>query len=768
MMKKLQKFQKEGSSLLPAIILIGTGGMIGQLMLVRVLMVIFLGNELSLSLVIASWLLFEGLGSWLGGKIAGSETLNSRNIFLNIFSIYPVVLLASVFLARHLGRGLPGLIPGEALTLGQMFFISTLTVGVTGILHGSLFPLVAEMFEEYGESLPVSRTYILEIIGTIGGGLVFSLLLAPNFTAVGIAAGLISLHLPAALLMIFDLLKYSLSPGLKSVLTVLAGGLILLLIIFSPRLHELSIRGLWPEGSIEQYRNSPYGNITTVSRHQEQTVFYDGRPMISLPHPDEATLKDYAYLVAASHPKPENILLVGGGLGGIIYYLLDHPLEELVFAEIDPELIQVMRELDTEVINRELGDERTSMKNLDGRLYLNRSQRKFDLIMLGMMEPDTLQTNRFYTREFFDLVDDRLEEEGVLALTLPGSPTYLGDELALLNGSIYHTADEIFAETALIPGGVNIILASQEDIDLDAQSFINRLKDRDVYGGMISSSHLEYRLDAPRVEDFNARMEETSARINRDFSPAGFLYGLLHWSQAFAPEALRTAYRVAENIHYLLTVLIFGSLLAGWRFLFKSSRKKANRITFAVAVSGSAAMTFDVFTLFSFQSLFGHIYQLNGLFIAAFMGGMFLGGRLSINRIEKAGEGDFMPSFLRLELAVLGLLLVFPLFVTGLRQIMALPAAPVLAAVFCVIFAVLAGGVVGAQFPLAVNILPDSFKSSAGVTAGRIYTADLIGGWLAGILIGIIIFPLAGLTSTLFMLAGLKLVSCWFIKTIPG
>ncbi|WP_234985466.1 hypothetical protein [Halarsenatibacter silvermanii] len=46
--------------------MIGMGGMIGQLMLVRVLMVIFLGNELSLSLVIASWLLFEGLGLLAG------------------------------------------------------------------------------------------------------------------------------------------------------------------------------------------------------------------------------------------------------------------------------------------------------------------------------------------------------------------------------------------------------------------------------------------------------------------------------------------------------------------------------------------------------------------------------------------------------------------------------------------------------------------------------------------------------------------------------
>ncbi len=94
------KFLKRKNCLPAAVLLIGAGGIIGQLMLIRVLMVIFLGNELSLSLVIATWLLFEGAGSWLGGKFTGAKTeIDFNKTFLIIFTIYPVILTGSVLLA---------------------------------------------------------------------------------------------------------------------------------------------------------------------------------------------------------------------------------------------------------------------------------------------------------------------------------------------------------------------------------------------------------------------------------------------------------------------------------------------------------------------------------------------------------------------------------------------------------------------------------------------------------------------------------------------
>ena len=758
----INKFLHRKNCLPAAVILIGVGGIIGQLMLIRVLMVIFLGNELSLSLVIASWLLFEGLGSWLGGKITSyQEKLKYKKIFLTVFFVYPLVLVGAVFLARFLGQGMPGLVPGEAMSLAQMVFTSILTVGVTGIVHGSLFPLAAQIFQEQAEELPVSRAYIIEIIGTIAGGLIFVFLLAPGLNSVQISLGLLLLHLPVGLWL--GWVFFDRKIGGKQII-MLVTIVLILLIFFSPitsYLHRASVSGLWPEGKIIDYRNSPYGNIVTVTRQQEKNIFYDGRPIMSLPHPDTARLQDYAYMVAGSHSSPEDVLLVGGGLGGLIYFLLDHPLENLVFAELDPELLQIAEEFESDIIQQEFGDERTEMINRDGRLYLNQTEEKYDLIMLGEIDTETLQTNRFFTREFFQLADERLNEQGMLAFTLAGSMTYLGDELELLNSSLYHTVREVFAEARLIPGEQNIILASQHEINLSPDRIAERLKERDLYGGMFDSSYLQFRLDEYRLEEFNSRLYDNPAPINQDFVPAGFLYGLLNWGRAFAPEALSFLYSLAENLRY---VLLIGLLILGffsWRLLWQSENSSGNRITLAISTSGGAAMSFDLFTIFAFQSLFGHIYQLNGLFIAAFMGGMFLGGRVSYRKII-AQKDKLLKPFLQLEITVFALLIIFPLFIFLLREIMFLPAASILGAIFCVIFAVISGGVVGAQFPLAANLLPDRLQQEAGSTAGRLYTADLIGGWLAGMLVGIILFPVLGLIYTMLLLAILKF-SSWLL-----
>ncbi len=754
-----------------SVILIGIGGMVGQLLLIRVLMVIFLGNELSMSLVIASWLLFEGAGSYLGGKISDRKPSSVYKAYLMIFTLYPFLLAGAVFLARFMGHGLPGLIPGEAMTLGQMLLTSTLTVGVTGIFHGSLFPLCAQMLQQSAVNLPVSRAYITEIIGTVLGGLIFVFLLAPRITAMEVSLGLIILHLPVTffLLNIIDgkeaakKQRNRLKRKRSYVLVLIVLGLIFSFPVLSSHLHEVSLAGFWPEGDIVDYRNSPQGNIVTLEQHNEKSVLYDGRPMMSLPHPDTASLKDYAYLAGTAHSEPDEMLVLGAGLGGLLNYFLDHPVENLTYAELDPELLQVAENIEADVIEEEFGDERTRIKNQDGRLYLNRTDRKFDMIVLGEIETDTLQTNRFFTEEFFQLANERLYEGGMVAFTLEGSPTYLGDEMGLLNSSLYETAGEVFSEVKLIPGDQNIMLASHEEIEVSPGVFSERMEERGIYGGMFTRDFLDYRLDPDRIEEFNLRLEEFGAMVNRDFAPAGFLYGLLNWARAFAPESLRVIYGLAARISFIIPAAAVLAGLLIWRLLLKSEASSANRLTYAIGTSGGAAMSFDLFTLFAFQSLFGHIYQLNGLFIAAFMGGMFCGGRFSHHNIVKKKEG-LKSSFLRLELGVIALLIVFPLMVNLLRGVMLLPAAASVGAVLCVLFALFSGGIVGAQFPLATNLLPDRFKKEAGSAAGRIYTADLIGGWLAGLLVGIVFFPLLGLTTTLAVLAVFKLSSLYFVR----
>jgi len=77
------------------------------------------------------------------------------------------------------------------------------------------------------------------------------------------------------------------------------------------------------------------------------------------------------------------------------------------------------------------------------------------------------------------------------------------------------------------------------------------------------------------------------------------------------------------------------------------------------------------------------------------------------------------------------------------------------------------GLLIGAQFPLA-NKLYLKDNASVSETAGLLYAADLIGGWVGGIVGAVVLLPALGLTGTCITVALLKLTSFTIIATQPN
>jgi spermidine synthase len=73
----------------------------------------------------------------------------------------------------------------------------------------------------------------------------------------------------------------------------------------------------------------------------------------------------------------------------------------------------------------------------------------------------------------------------------------------------------------------------------------------------------------------------------------------------------------------------------------------------------------------------------------------------------------------------------------------------------------LSGAWIGFQFPLASKIyLASAVKGEAlGYTAGLLYGADLLGGFLGGLFGGILLLPILGLKESCFMMAMIKISS---------
>ncbi len=752
---------------------IGGGGMIGQLVLLRVLMVVSYGTELVIAFLLAFWLAFEAMGAWIGAR--GAFTRRARALVPLGLSVYSVALPAVIVLARLVTAGLYRLTPGEAMGLGQTVLATVLVTLPTALLHGAMFPLSAHLLGSSRAGRATGRAYLIEILGSIAGALAFVFLLAPGLRDLQIAGALVALHLALAAFALAVTTRTR-SPTARRA-RVAAAALALAAIaaaVLSPaaadRLHTATVGRLFATGEVVSYHNSPYGNIAVVEREAEHTVFYDGRPIISLPYPDTARLMDYAWLAALSHPHPAQALVLGGGMGGLLYHLLEHPVERLVYTEIDPLLPAIVAGIDAPIVQSESQDPRTRVVLSDGRLYLNRTRRAYDLIVLGDMEIETLQANRFFTVEFFRLARSRLDAGGVLVFSLPGSMTYLGAELGALNASIHGSAASVFSHLHLIPGDRNIILASHEPLDLEPATAHGRLAERGLSGGMFTRSYLEYRLDAARSERFTATLAQIPARLNHDFRPAGLIYGLRYWGRAFAPGALSAFALPPAAAAGLVAAGLLTAALALYALLLRSRASPANRLSWTIGTTGAAAMTFDLFTLFAVQSLLGYVYQFTGLFVAALLGGAFVGGRVTIARTH-GPRGLPEKRAVRL-LVLLDVALVLQLgavigFVHALRAMMRLPHAETLGAVAAVLVAAVSGALVGAQFPVAVALMPGPWRHSAGRTAGRLYTADLAGGCLAAVIVTLLLFPHLGMAWTLLLLAALKLTSVASLAAAP-
>ena len=159
-----------------------------------------------------------------------------------------------------------------------------------------------------------------------------------------------------------------------------------------------------------------------------------------------------------------------GGVGGVLHELGKYPLTQIDYAELDPLLIEAVKEFHTPLTLSELGDPRVRVEHVDGRLLVRerllepvQPKKAYDLVLVNLPYPSTLQLNRFYTVEFFQMVRSLLSKEGVLVLASPASLTYMSDELQHLNRMFYRTLQQAFPHVRPIPGDLALWLASPSD-----------------------------------------------------------------------------------------------------------------------------------------------------------------------------------------------------------------------------------------------------------------------------------------------------------------
>ena len=751
-----------------AILAKGFSGLVAQILLLRELLIVYAGNELSIGIILANWLVLGAFGSYVVGRRAERSryTLEAFTVITILFSLS---LLIAIYLTRILKVAL-GISIGESIGFLPMLFSSLLILSAVSILQGALFTYscrIYSLFSSPGAS-SAGRVYVYETVGTIIGGFACTWFLFTYFNSFQAATGLALLNFVVCLVLLAPYWKKGILQ--KTILAVLS-----VLILFSgyslvagqaDRLHHHSIKAQWKKQNVVHYQNSQYGNICVLENEGQYSFFLDGISNLITPVPDIPYLEEFVHLPLLAHPEPANLLILSGGAGGMINEALKHPsIEAIEYAELDPLLIGLIRKFSTPLTESELNDRKVKIENVDGRLLLKRTENKYDVIFVGVQEPSNLQANRFFTKEFFSQVKARLEKGGILVLGLPGSLTYVNEELRNLNSCIFNTLGSVFSHIRVIPGdGRNLFLSSdaREITQIDKMQIIERLSQRNITADVIVPWHIEKKLHPGWQDWFSRFLEGSSHKINSDFTPLGVFYSIAHWNAVFAPS-LRGIFSQFERITLSSIVLLFVTLLLLYLFSRPGNRQFfQGGITLSIVTTGFAGMMFDLMIIFAFQSIYGYVFSWIGILVASFMAGA-AGGAWLITTVLGRITNHFKV-FKIIELAIIGFSIAFPLV------FIAMPTDPGDAEAFVFFKALfltlsfMSGYLTGSQFPLA-NKLYLKKSGSLSKTAGWLYAADLLGGWFGGIVGAVVLLPVLGLTGTCLTVALLKLTSLTVLTT---
>ena len=144
----------------------------------------------------------------------------------------------------------------------------------------------------------------------------------------------------------------------------------------------------------------------------------------------------------AVHPDVKEVLVVGGGDGGVVRELIKYDtIEKIDVVEPDPLLVEVCRKYIPEIAGS-LNDERVTIYHEDGLRFIRSKGDAYDLIIIDSPNPFGAGEGLF-TKEFYGNCYNALHEDGVMInqAHIPSYPS--GHWLFGFASKKYHPLDDL-------------------------------------------------------------------------------------------------------------------------------------------------------------------------------------------------------------------------------------------------------------------------------------------------------------------------------------
>ncbi len=437
------------------------------------------------------------LASVLGGLALGAalhRALPSRvrahpRLVPGLFAALGAAALASIAFVgrRYLDGGLDVLGVDASLSITrsetrglvlQAVFAGA-TILPTAIVAGALFPALSARHPAHAAGEGAGEVLAANTVGTLIGPLLTPLAMIPALGIQGSATVLGGLAAVAG-----GLAALRAGGPRRGLVAAAALGAFALAALAVPSAlpRRMLARKIGPAHlDFELYAEGRSATVAVV-RNQingERQLFVNGINEVTTRLVHDQSFALLGHLGPLLSPRPERVAVICLGAGLSAGAVARHAeVEEISIIDLEPAVVAGARQF-AGMNDRVLEDPRTRLIIDDGRAHLRTTDARYDVIVLDSTHPRAVDSWILYTREFYRLARERLDEDGVLVQWLPLHGLSV-DEFRILVGTFRDTFEDatLWTNVGFEPYGqvaYSLLVGTRGDLAIDPDALALRV-----------------------------------------------------------------------------------------------------------------------------------------------------------------------------------------------------------------------------------------------------------------------------------------------------
>ncbi len=396
-----------------AIFATGFSGIVAEYVL-STMATYFLGDSVfQWTIIVSLMLFFMGVGSRVSNKI--STRLIHKFLMIEV-GLSILVSLSSIFVYTL-----------SSFTSFYGFVIYFLCI-LIGFLIGLEIPLVIRINEKY-QPLKSNVSSVLEydFYGSLLGGVFFAFIGLPylGLTYTPFVLGIVNLLVAIVVAQTF--LKNVQKKERNRLWTYLgfAGFVIIVGLSFTEPIIIWGEQNKYKD-KVVYSTQSKYQKIVITEWKKEHWLYLNGNLQF-------CSMDEAMYHEPLVHPamnlvqNPTNVLILGGGDGCAVREILKYPsVKSIELVDLDKVMTDQGKsnEILKAVNKGAMLDKKIKIYNQDAFIFLTENRNFYDVIIIDLPDPRTVELGRLYSHEFYSLCHRYLRPKGVM-VTQAGSPYYV-------------------------------------------------------------------------------------------------------------------------------------------------------------------------------------------------------------------------------------------------------------------------------------------------------------------------------------------------------